>query len=235
MGVSRETWEQARQGVRDSALVGLGIVPLGLAFGLLITQAGFAWWWAPVFSVVIYAGSMEFLAINMVLTGVGPVSSAVTAFMVNFRHLFYGLTFPRHLIASPLGRVYSTYALTDESYAIASATQPRSGARVLSVQLVCQILWVVSGIVGALAGQVLPPDVQGMEFALTALFVVLAYESFQASRDMSAVLLAAGIGLAAALVVPGQMLMVALTAYFALLLARFWSPRLDRALTWTVR
>lgn len=94
MGVSRETWEQARQGVRDSALVGLGIVPLGLAFGLLITQAGFAWWWAPVFSVVIYAGSMEFLAINMVLTGVGPVSSAVTALMVNFRHLFYGLTFP---------------------------------------------------------------------------------------------------------------------------------------------
>lgn len=235
MHVSRETLAQAREGVRDSALVGLGMVPLGIAFGLLITQAGFAWWWAPIFSVLIYAGSMEFLAINMVVAGVGPISSAVTAFMVNFRHVFYGLTFPRHLIRSPLLRAYSTYSLTDESYAIASATRPRSGARVLAVQLVCQLLWVASGVIGALAGQVLPPHVQGMEFALTALFVVLAYESFQASRDFSAVLIAAGIGLVAALVVPGHMLMVALTAYFVVLLARFWSPRLDSLLTWKVK
>ena len=72
----------------------MGLVPLGLAFGVLIIQTGFDWWWAPIFSIVIYAGSMEFLAISMVTSGVGPVSAALTGFMVNFRHIFYGLSFP---------------------------------------------------------------------------------------------------------------------------------------------
>ena len=83
-------WSDIRAGVRDAWVVGLGLIPLGMAFGLLMTQTGFAWWWTPIFSIVIFAGSMEFLAIDMVLAGVGPISSALTAFMVNFRHIFYG-------------------------------------------------------------------------------------------------------------------------------------------------
>lgn len=235
MHVSRETWREVRAGIADTWTVGLGLIPLGLAFGMLMVQSGYAWWWTPVFSVVIYAGSMEFLAISLVSAGIGPLSAAVTGFMVNFRHIFYGLTFPRHLIRSRLGRAYSTYALTDESYAIASATRPRSGARVLTIQLLCQTLWVVPGIVGALAGRVIPEGVRGMEFALTALFIVLAYEAFAASRDISAVLIAAGIGVVAALAVPGNVLMVALVVYFAVLLVRFWSPRLDAALRWEAK
>ncbi|WP_291314458.1 AzlC family ABC transporter permease [Corynebacterium sp. UBA2622] len=230
VGGSGSTRAEILQGSRDTALVGLGLIPLGLAFGLLMTQSGFAWWWTPVFSLVIYAGSMEFLAITMVTAGIGPVSAAVTGFMVNFRHIFYGLTFPRHLVRSRAGRAYSTYALTDESYAIASATRPRSGARVLTIQLLCQALWVLPGIVGALAGEVIPAGVRGMEFALTALFVVLAYEAFAASRDWSAVVIAGGIGVLAALAAPANMLMIALVAYFAVLLLRFWNPRLDTAL-----
>ena len=71
MTVSRETLEEIRGGIKETWLVGLGLIPLGLAFGLLVTQAGYAWWWTPIFSLVIYAGSMEFLAINMVASGIG--------------------------------------------------------------------------------------------------------------------------------------------------------------------
>ncbi|HAT1266793.1 TPA: branched-chain amino acid ABC transporter permease, partial [Corynebacterium striatum] len=113
--------EEILKGLKDTWAVAVGLVPLGLAFGILIVQTGFAWWWAPIFSVVIYAGSMEFLAISMVTGGTSAITSLVTAFMVNFRHIFYGLTFPRDNIKSFLGRAYSTYALTDESYAIVSA------------------------------------------------------------------------------------------------------------------
>lgn len=123
MHVSRETLDEIRGGIKDMWLVGLGLIPLGLAFGLLMTQAGYAWWWTPIFSVVIYAGSMEFLAINMVASGIGPLSAAVTGFMVNFRHIFYGLTYPRHLIRSWWGRRYSAYALTDET----SPSSPPAG------------------------------------------------------------------------------------------------------------
>ena len=196
-----------------------------------MVQSGFSWWWTPIFSIVIYAGSMEFLAISMV-TGATAVASLVTGFMVNFRHIFYGLTFPRHRIHSRLGRAYSTYALTDETYAIVSSlpTDDRpTGARILTIQIFCQALWVGSGIVGARAGQVIPSTVQRMEFALVALFVVLAIDSFRNNQDFSLPLSAAMMRILAAAFAPGQLLMVALSVYFILLIIRYLSPRVDAA------
>ena len=223
--------EDISQGLRDTRAAAIGLIPLGLAFGLLMVQSGFSWWWTPIFSIVIYAGSMEFLAISMV-TGATAVASLVTGFMVNFRHIFYGLTFPRHRIHSRLGRAYSTYALTDETYAIVSSlpTDDRpTGARILTIQIFCQALWVGSGIVGARAGQVSPSTVQRMEFALVALFVVLAIDSFRNNQDFSLPLSAAMMRILAAAFAPGQLLMVALSVYFILLIIRYLSPRVDAA------
>lgn len=219
--------------IRTCMPIAVGVVPLGLAFGVLMVQTGFDWWWTPIFSIVIYAGSMEFLAISMVTGGVTPAVAAVTGFMVNFRHIFYGLTFPRDEIRNRFGRAYSTYALTDESYAVLSAF-PRgsrpSGAFVFTVQLFCQVLWVVSGIIGALAGQAIPPSVKGLDFALVALFIVLAIDSFQNNKDYSLPLSAAVLGVLAGCLFPGQLLMVVLSAYFLLLVVRYLSPRVDSAM-----
>lgn len=96
--------EEIKKGIKDSWAVGIGLIPLGLAFGLLMVQTGFAWWWTPIFSIVVYAGSMEFLAIPMVLNNTSVAASIITGFMVNFRHMFYGLTFPRHRINSGPGK-----------------------------------------------------------------------------------------------------------------------------------
>lgn len=232
VGVSRETIAEIRGGIAQTWAIGIGVVPLGLAFGLVVAQEGYAWWWAPIFSFVIYAGSMEFLAIDLVSAGIGPVSAAVTGFMVNFRHIFYGLTFPRDAIQSNLGRVYSTYALTDESYAIVSAQPPGaiSGTRVLTIQIFCQVLWIIPGMIGAAVGEVIPAGIIGMDFALTALFVVLAWESFTNNKDWSLPLTALALGLVAALLVPSQMLIAALVGYFLLLIARYRIPALDHAL-----
>ncbi len=229
MYVTRETLKEVRGGIAETLTVGLGLIPLGLAFGLLMVQSGYAWWWTPVFSVVIYAGSMEFLAIGLIGAGVGPFSAAVTGLMVNFRHIFYGLTFPRHRVGSRAGRAYSTYALTDESYAIVSARPPGaiSGVRVLTIQVVCQLLWILPGIIGALVGQVLPDGLRGMEFALTALFVVLAWETFKSNRDYSLPLTAGLLAVCAGLLAPGQMLIIALSTYFVILLLRYRFPALD--------
>lgn len=230
--------EEIHKGIKDTWAAALGLIPLGLAFGLLMVQSGFSWWSTPIFSIVIYAGSMEFLAISMVTGGVSALSSLLTGFMVNFRHIFYGLTFPRKRINSPVGKAYSTYALTDETYAIVSAL-PReerlTGTRILSIQIFCQILWVGGGIVGALAGQVIPSSVEGMEFALVALFVVLAMDSFRNNQDLSLPLSAAALGILAAFITPGQLLMVSLSAYFLLLIIRYLSPRVDNALTWRLQ
>ncbi|MGO1949559.1 MAG: AzlC family ABC transporter permease [Mycobacteriaceae bacterium] len=219
---------EIRRGISDSWTVALGLVPLGLAFGLLVTQAGFAWWWAPVFSVVVYAGSMEFLAISLVTAGVAPLSAALYGFLVNFRHVFYGLSYPVSAVHSPVAKAYGVYSLTDETYAILSArrnvgwTQPR----VMAVQVFCQLSWVVPGIVGAVAGSALPADLVGLDFALTALFVVLAIEALDVSRDVWLPLVALAAGGAAYLVSPNEMLLIGLSAYFLYLVGRFyWEKR----------
>lgn len=226
------TATEIRKGLADAAPVGLGLIPLGLAFGVLITQAGFDWWWAPVFSVVIYAGSMEFLAIGL-LTALTPLYSlAAAAFLVNFRHVFYGLSFPIESIRSRLGRVYAVYALTDEVYAI-TATKPRremTGPRTLTIAIACQSLWVLPGIVGGLIGTALPPGLDGLQFALTALFAVLAVDGWRASGDLPAPILGLVCGLVAAWVTPEPMLVVGLVAFVAVLLARYaWSARTRRS------
>lgn len=233
MTTNSQIRSEIRGGIRDTWLVGLGLIPLGLAFGLVMVQAGFAWWWTPIFSIIIYAGSMEFLAVQLVTTGVGPLSAAITGFMVNFRHIFYGLTFPRHLTSSPLGRAYRTYALTDESYAITSSrppTAPNSGARVLTIQILCQLMWVLPGLAGALLGTAIPSSVIGVDYALTALFIVLAYEAFRANPDFSLPLTATVIAALLAVLAPSWLLMAGLSAYFLVLILRYARPGVDRAL-----
>ncbi|MEU5841501.1 AzlC family ABC transporter permease [Rhodococcus sp. NPDC047139] len=214
---------EIRAGITDSWAVGLGLIPLGLAFGVVLTQGGFEWWWAPIFSTVIYAGSMEFLAIGLIAAVTPLASVAAATLLVNFRHVFYGLSFPLHRIRSRLGRLYGVYALTDESYAIVApkAREALSGTRILTVQVLCQLIWVASGTLGALIGAALPAGLAGLEFALTALFAVLALDAFRANRDVPAPVIALICGLVALLVAREQMLVVGLGLFVVCLFVRF--------------
>ncbi|WP_269954937.1 AzlC family ABC transporter permease [Corynebacterium macclintockiae] len=226
---SNRAW---RAGIADAWPVALGMVPLGLAFGLLITQVGFAWWWAPIFSFVIYAGSMEFLALSLVTGGVGPLSAALYGFLVNFRHAFYALNYPIAQVRGWLARAYGIYALTDETYAILAARRDAkwSTARVMAVQILQQAGWVGGGLIGAWCGSALPFEIQGMEFALIALFAVLAIEAFVSFKDLSLPIVAALCGAFGLLVSPDNMLMIGMSLYFLSLIVRFLCPPLDRAL-----
>lgn len=231
VSTSPSTTAEIRKGLADSAPVGLGLIPLGLAFGVLITQAGFDWWWAPVFSIVIYAGSMEFLAIGLLAALTPLYSLAAAAFLVNFRHVFYGLSFPIESVRSRFARLYAVYALTDEVYAI-TATKKRSemtGARTMTIAITCQSLWVLPGVVGGLIGTALPPGLDGLQFALTALFAVLAIDGLRASGDLPAPVLGLLCGLVALWLAPEQMLVVGLVAFVVVLVARYaWTARTGR-------
>lgn len=215
----------------DTLAVGFGLFPLGLAFGVLLVQSGFAWWWAPIFSLTIYAGSLEFLAIGLLLAVTPLASIAVTTFLVNFRHVFYALSFPLHQVRGKLARTYSMYALTDETYAVTATRAPGAltGARILWIQALCQLYWVAGGVVGALAGSLLPDDVPGVGFALTALFVVLAIDAQRVSKDIPTPIIALICGLLALLVAPDFMLVTAMALFVLTLLARFsWRGRRER-------
>jgi 4-azaleucine resistance transporter AzlC len=209
--------------VKDSVPVGLGFAPLGIAFGVFLTHAGLDWWWAPVFTTVIYAGSFEFLLVGLV-TGLAPLAAiAVTAFLVNVRHVFYTLSFPLHRVRGRAGKTYSTFALTDEAYALTTAEQARSwpGRRILWLQLFMHLYWVASATAGALLGSLIPDNVTGLDFALTALFTVLALDALRARRgDPATPVLALLAALTARLVFPVQMLLAALILFTTALLTR---------------
>ncbi len=203
--------------------MGFGLFPLGLAFGVLLTQSGLAWWWTPVFSMMIYAGSLEFLAIGLLLAVTPLAQVALTAFMVNFRHVFYALSFPLHAVRGPLAKTYSMYALTDESYAVAASRhgEELTGPRILGIQLFCQLYWVGGGIVGALAGLAVPGRIEGLDFALTALFTVLAIDAFRVRRDIPTPFLALACAVGALFVSPDAFLVTAMGAFTSVLLVRY--------------
>ncbi|MFM9678444.1 AzlC family ABC transporter permease [Streptomyces brasiliscabiei] len=210
----------------DSATVGLGLVPLGLAFGLLVTQSGLDWWWATAFTTLIYAGSFEFLLIGLVVSVAPLATVAVTAFLVNIRHVFYALSFPLDQVKGRPGRAYSTFALTDEAYALATGERARHwpGRRIVWLQVFLHVYWAGGATAGALLGMVLPGSVTGLDFALTALFAVLALDALRDRRgDVPTPVLALLAAVVARLVFPGQLLLAAFALFTAGLLARHFA------------
>src|SRR5699024_3357101 len=86
---------------------GLSLFPLGIALGLLATHSGLPAWAVPGLSIFGYAGSLEFLMVDMMTAGTGLLAIAVTTFFVNFRHVFYAFSFPLHVVKTPIAKVYS--------------------------------------------------------------------------------------------------------------------------------
>jgi len=212
-----------RQVMSVTAPIGLAFIPLGVALGLLVVHAGLDWWWAPVFAAVIYAGSLEFLIVGLAATA-APVSAvALTSFIVNSRHAFYALSFPLGRVRGVLGKLYSTYTLSDEAYAVAVGPGAAhwSSRAILMMQAALQGLWVTGAALGGLLGEALPIErLRGLDFALTALFVVLAIDAYRQRPDRVTALSAVGCAVLAWLVVPGQLLVCAFAAFTVVLLAR---------------
>lgn len=203
--------------------MGLGFLPLGLAFGALVVQSGLDWWWAGLSAALVYGGSVEFLLIGMV-TAVAPLTSiAVTSAMVNVRHVFYALSFPLHRVNGRPGKAYATFALTDEAYALTTAGQSRTwqGRRILWLQFFMHLYWAGSAVAGALLGSLIPDRVTGLDFALTALFTVLALDALRELRgDLPTPALALLSALTARILFPGQLLPAAFALFTVGLVAR---------------
>lgn len=210
-------------GIRDSLGVGLGIFPLGVALGMLVVQAGLPWWLAPALSIGIFAGSVELLMVSMLASTTPLLTVAATVFALNFRHVFYALSFPLARVRRGLPRAYSVYALIDEAYATYAILPPErlTSARIVTGQLCMQAYWVGGGLVGAAVAAALPEPIEGFEFALYALFIVMTLDAARSRREIPSVLLA-GVSVAAAmLAAPGQAMLAALVIYTVLLAVRF--------------
>src|SRR5690625_3367689 len=205
-------------GVRVGLPAALAMIPLGTALGAVVVHAGLAWWWAPIFGSIIYSGSLEFLLVRLV-TAVAPLSQiAVSAFLVNFRHVFYSFSFPLYKVKKS-AKPYSTFALRDEAYAVNvySNNANMQHRQIMMIQMMLQSFWVASVTAGAGLGNLIPPEVEGLEFAMTALFACLAIDAYREFRSVPMPLLALACIAAALLVTPGAVLLTAMLLYVATL------------------
>ncbi|MDO5618496.1 AzlC family ABC transporter permease [Kocuria sp.] len=216
------TGQEVRRGISLSLAAGLGLFPLGLAFGLLVQQAGLPWWVAPAMSIAGFAGSLELLMVGLISTGTPLATIALTTFLVNFRHVFYAFSFPLRVVRHPLARFYSVYAMIDEAYAV-TAANPGSwtGPRLLAMQISFQLYWITGGLLGVAAGSLLPAPIQGLEFALCALFITLTLDALRSREHVPSLILAGLSFTVAYLVVPESALFVALLIFVLLLVLRF--------------
>ena len=171
----------------DTIPVLTGYVFLGFGFGILLHQSGYGVIWAAAMSLFIYAGSMQYVAVSLLSSGAGLLTAAMTAFLVNARHLFYGISMVDAYKGAGKKKPYMIFALTDETYSLVSQDQAPEGTDrhtyCFLVSLFDQIYWVSGSILGSLAGSLLPINYEGIEFVLTALFVTIFVEQWLSTKN----------------------------------------------------
>ena len=161
-----------------------GYLFLGAAFGATLAQAGFGPVWALMMSGLVYAGSLQFVMVPMMAAGASLVTVAITALMVNARHIFYGVSFIDRFRRMGALRPYMVCSLTDETYSVFCGLQgEESDGVMLRVALYDHLYWITGSVVGAALAQQLPFDLTGIDFAMTALFIVIATERVLSRED----------------------------------------------------
>lgn len=209
--------------------VAFGYVPLGMAFGVLfVSQLDYAWYMATAMALFIFAGSAQFLSIGLIANQASLISVGVAIFLLNARHIFYGLSLLSELKLSGWRRWYLIFALTDESYSlITSLPQEKRSDQSLhwQITMINQSYWVLGSTLGALLGAGVEIPTESLAFVLPALFIVLCVEQFRVVRCSGLMLAAGGIGAFAVWLWSGQMLLVSITLALALLLATYRSGR----------
>ena len=164
-----------------------GYLSIGIAFGLLMQEMGYNVFWALLISLILYAGSMQFVLLQFLSGGASLLTVAVTTLLVNSRHLFYGLSFMDTFRSMGKKYLYMVHSLTDETYSLLCSYQPQEGEDgkqvMFWISLLDHIYWLVGTALGALAGGLIPFDTTGIDFAMTALFVVIFVEQWKVAKS----------------------------------------------------
>ncbi|HWQ20477.1 MAG TPA: AzlC family ABC transporter permease [Methanotrichaceae archaeon] len=215
----------AKEGLRAAWPICIGYFPLGLAFGILAQKAGFSLLDIALMSIVVFAGSSQFIAVAMISSGAAPLSIVLTTFMVNLRHFLMSSSLAVYLHG--LGRRFISlfaYGVTDESFAV-NMVRFRGGQwhpyEALTVNHIANFAWIASTVLGGYGGQFIQAGSFGIDYALSAMFLCLLAFQLRGRIYVLTAVISGALAVAIALLVPGNSFVVAgsligATAGFAL-------------------
>lgn len=182
-----------------------GYLILGFGFGIIIKANGYSTVLAAAMSIFIYAGSMQYVAIGLMTGGASLITTALTTLMVNIRHLFYGVSMLEKYQNTGKAKPYLIFALTDETYSLVCGELPglapedRTSYELL-VSLLNHLYWIVGSIAGAVAGSLIRFNSQGIDFALTALFLTVFTDQWLTAKKHGPALIGLGASVASLLI-----------------------------------
>lgn len=170
---------------KASIPVMMGYIVLGMAFGMLLESKGYHFIYALLMSVFIYAGSMQFVAIELLTSGATLINAAIMTLLINARHLVYGLSMIKKFDDMGALKPYMIFSLTDETYSLLVGSKVPEDCDekyyLFFISFFDQCYWVLGSLIGSLIGSLLTINTTGLDFAMTALFVVIVLEQFLTS------------------------------------------------------
>lgn len=215
-----------RQALIATLPVMTGYVVLGFGFGLVLEDAGGSIPLALAMSGFIYAGSMQYVAVDLLTGGASLAAAALMTLMVNARHLFYGVSMLDKYRGTGRMKPYLIFALTDETYSLLCrdalpVTEEYRKWYYFFVSLLDHVWWVAGTLLGAAAGRLMQVNTEGVEFALTALFVTVVTEQWLTEKEHGPALIGAGASVFCLLLLGGADFLIPAMALIAVLLLAY--------------
>lgn len=165
----------------------IGFTFLGIAYGVVMSTKGYGALWSFLMSSIAFCGSMQFVAINLLVASFNPVQAFLLALMVNARHLFYGISLLKKYEGTGKLKFFLIYWLCDETFSITYSAQPPKGTEprwfYFFVSFINYSHWVICSMLGGLIGNLITFNTKGIDFSLTALFVVIFLEGWKKKQN----------------------------------------------------
>lgn len=214
-----------KKAFKDSLPILAGYLALGIGFGVLLHSKGYSFLWALLMSCTIYAGAGQYAAVDLLSSGASLITTAVMTLIINARHFFYGFSLLDKYKGTGKAKPYMIFALTDETYSLVCTAKIPEGIDekkyYLFLSILDQLYWITGCTIGALLGTFIPFDSTGIDFAMTALFVVIFVEQWLDTKEHLPAILGAVTTLVCLFIFGAQYFIIPSMAFIAVELVIF--------------
>ena len=171
---------------------------VSMAYGMMMASAGFPWYDSLLVSLTVYTGAFQFVLITFLSSGASLITIALTALLMNSRQSFYSLTFLKEFKQMGRRKLYMIHTMTDETYAVnCTLDLPKKEKEdtMFLVALFSRCYWIIGSVLGGILGQIIPFDLTGIDFCMTALFLIIFIDQWEKAEKHTPALTGLGIGI----------------------------------------
>lgn len=171
---------------------------VSMAYGMMMASAGFPWYDSLLVSLTVYTGAFQFVLITFLSSGASLITIALTALLMNSRQSFYSLTFLKEFKQMGRRKLYMIHTMTDETYAVnCTLDLPKKEKEdtMFLVALFSRCYWMIGSVLGGILGQIIPFDLTGIDFCMTALFLIIFIDQWEKAEKHTPALTGLGIGI----------------------------------------